>query len=217
MTRLLHRESPLVPEFHPGIETLAEYAAGKMRAGFDFVLATHLRGCASCRNIVAQLEAVGGSLLETIAPVALDDQALAATLDRLDDPISSLEPSAPPARSLDQLLAVARRRWIMPGIWIAHIDTPHDRTDRVFLLRVGAGMATAPHTHDGLEMTQVLTGALVDDGVTYRAGDMIEMDQEHLHYPKVIGDQPCVCLLATCRPLKPTTLKGRIAFTLAGV
>ncbi len=151
------------------------------------------------------------------APVALDDEALAATLDRLDDPAASPGPSAPPARSLDQLLAGARRRWIAPGVWVAPIDTPHHRDDRVFLLRVGPGMATAPHTHNGAEMTQVMTGALIDGGITYRAGDMVEMDQEHVHYPQVAGNTPCICLFATCGRLKPSTLMGKIAFALAGV
>ncbi len=214
MTLMLHRDSSLVPDHHPGIETLAEYAAGQMRAGFDFVLAAHLRGCASCRSEVAKLEALGGGLLETIAPAPLGDHALAATLDRLDEP--AIAPS-PPARSLDQLLAGARRRWIAPGIWVAPIDTPHDPNDRVFLLRVGAGMSTAPHTHNGAEMTQVLAGALSDGGVVYRAGDMAELDQQHSHHPQVAGNTPCICLFATQGRLKPASLVGRIAFALAGV
>src|ERR1019366_4201894 len=107
MTLLLQGDTPLAPEYHPGIETLAEYAAGQLRAGFDVVLAAHLRGCALCRGEVAQLEAVGGGLLEPLAPAQLDGRALAATLARLDEPA----PQAPPARSLDQLLAGARRRW----------------------------------------------------------------------------------------------------------
>jgi putative transcriptional regulator len=210
---LLQGGSSVAPTHHPGIDTLAEYAAGQLRAGFDVVLAAHLRGCALCRNEVAQMEAVGGGLLETISPAQLDGHALAATLARLDEPA----PQARPARSLDQLLTGARRRWIAPGIWIAPIDTPHDPETRVFLLRVGAGMSTAPHSHSGAEMTQVLVGALSDDGIIYRAGDMVELDQAHGHHPQVAGNEACICLFATQGRLKPTTLVGRVAFALARV
>jgi len=210
------------PSHHPAIATLVEYAAGQMRPGFDLVVATHLRGCARCRDDVAQLEALGGGLLDSMAPAGLDEGALAATLARLDEPVPPPESSAltdpeVPARSLDQLLAGGRRRWIAPGIWIAPIDTPHDAEDRVFLLRVAAGWSTAHHYHSGAEMTQVLAGALDDDGVIYRAGDMVEMGQDNGHYPKVAGDEPCICLFATQGRLKPTNWLGRIAFALAGV
>lgn len=204
---------PTPPTHHPEIETLAAYSAGQVRPGFDLVLAAHLRSCAQCRSDVAELETVGGGLLETIAPAVLDDTALAATLARLDHPVQAVGP----ARSLDQLLSGARRRWIAPGIWVAPVDTPHDADDRVFLLRVGAGMSTAPHTHNGPELTQVLTGALSDGGVIYRAGDMVEMDESHEHHPQVAGNTPCICLFATQGRLKATTLVGRIAFALAGV
>jgi putative transcriptional regulator len=216
MTPLLPRGATLAPRYHPAIESLADYAAGQLRAGFDVVVATHLRGCAQCRAEVAQLETIGGGLLETIAPAPLGDQALAAMMARLDE----AEPVkvGPPARSLDLLLASARRRWIAPGTWIAMLDTPHDPDDRVFLLGVGAGRATAPHHHHGAEMTQVLTGALTDDGVIYRAGDLVERDEEGpVHYPQVAGDEACICLLATRGRTKAATLLGRIAFALAGV
>jgi putative transcriptional regulator len=184
-----------------------------MRAGFDLVVATHLRGCARCRAEVAQLETVGGGLLDTIIPSPMDDKALADMLARLDEPAPPLRP----ARNLDQLLASARRRWVVPGIWVAPIDTPHDRDDRVFLLRVGVGASTAHHYHSGAEMTQVLSGALSDGGVIYQAGDLVEQFGDYAHHPQVAGDEPCICLFATQGKLKPTTLAGRIAFALAGV
>jgi putative transcriptional regulator len=215
MTPLLPGGPSTAPKYHPAMESLAEYAAGQLRAGFDVVVATHLRGCAQCREDVAVLETIGGGLLETIAPAQLGGNALAAMLARLDEPIPV--ESGPPTRNLDQLLASARRRWIAPGTWIAMIDTPHDPDDRVFLLGVGAGRATAPHNHHGAEMTQVLAGALTDDGVIYRAGDLVEREDGPVHHPQVAGDEACICLLATQGRLKPTTLIGRVAFALAGV
>lgn len=201
---------------HPSPETLASFAAGTMRAGFDLVLAAHLRTCAACRQDAANFERLGGQLISELDPVALGETALAATLARLDEP--PLAPTTPhPARDLDQLLSRARRRWVAPGVWSAKVPTPHHRDDRVFLLRVAPGAKTARHTHAGAEFTQVLEGALDDGGTIYRAGDFVELGEGHVHRPMVHGDEACLCLFATEGRLVPTDLMGRIAFAVANV
>lgn len=202
------------PRHHPYPDTLAAFAAGTLRAGFDLVVATHLRFCPACRAEVKRLEQLGGCLLADLEPAALGADALAATLARLDEP-SSVSP--PHARELDQLLATARPRWVAPGVWTAKVDTPHRREDRVYLLRVAPGARTARHTHQGTEFTQILEGALDDGGVIYRAGDFIELGEDHTHRPTVHGDQPCVCLFATEGRLVATDLIGRLAFAVADV
>jgi putative transcriptional regulator len=202
------------PTHHPSAETLASYAAGTMRPGFDVVIAAHLRACARCRREAAKLEGLGGILVSEIDPVALSEESLAATLARLDEP--SFSPSSP-VDGLGQLLSRARRRWVAPGVWTAKVDTPRHRDDRVFLLRTAPGAKTARHTHAGAEFTQVLEGALDDGGTIYRAGDFVELDADHIHHPKVHGDEPCLCLFATEGRLVPTNWIGRLAFAIAGV
>jgi len=202
------------PNHHPFPDTLASYVAGTMRAGFDLVVAAHLRGCAQCRAEVARLERLGGHLLSEIDPVALGENALAATLARLDEPSSS-PPN--PARGLDQILSGARRRWVAPGVWTAKVETPHERDDRVYLLRVAPGATTARHTHEGAEFTQILEGALDDGGVVYHAGDFVELGADHVHRPRVHGNEACLCLFATEGRLVATDLLGRAAFAFAGV
>lgn len=203
------------PQHHPHPETLASYVAGTMRAGFDVVVAAHLQVCPVCRAEVARFERLGGHLISEIDPVALGDGALASTLARLDEP--SCLPSPHPRRGLVQLLSGARRRWVAPGVWTAKVDTPHDRDDRVFLLRAAPGATTARHTHAGAEFTQVIEGALDDGGVIYRAGDFIELGEGHVHHPKIHGDEACLCLFATEGRLVPTDILGRIAFAIANV
>jgi putative transcriptional regulator len=203
------------PSHHPATETLASYAAGTMRAGFDVVIAAHMQVCAACRSEVARLEQLGGSLISEVDPVALSNDALAATLARLDEP--SPFPPSRPVRRLDQLISGARRRWVAPGVWSAKLDTPHDPEDRVFLLRVAPGATTAQHSHAGAEFTQLLKGALDDGGVIYRAGDFVELGTDHAHHPRVHGDEECLCLFATEGRLAPTGLIGRIAFAIANV
>lgn len=203
------------PRHHPMPETLVAFASGNMRAGFDVVVAAHLKTCAQCRADVALLEHVGGRLLSEIDTVGLGKGALAATLARLDEPVHP--PALAPVKSLDRLLSGARRRWVAPGVWTAKVETPHDPADRVFLLKVAPGAATARHTHAGPEFTQVLEGALEDEGIVYRAGDFVELGEDHVHRPQVHGSEPCLCLFATQGRLVPTDLIGRIAFAIANV
>jgi putative transcriptional regulator len=73
------------------------------------------------------------------------------------------------------------------------------------------------HSHSGLEFTHVISGALIDDGIVYRAGDFTERDTEHLHRPLAHGDEPCVCLFATQGRLVASGLLGRLAFAFANV
>jgi putative transcriptional regulator len=186
-----------------------------MRAGFDVVIAAHMQACAACRSEVARLEQLGGSLISEVDPVALGNDALAATLARLDEPFPS--PPSRPSRGLDQLISGARRRWVAPGVWSARLDTPHHPDDRVFLLRVAPGATTAKHSHAGTEFTQILKGALDDGGAIFRAGDFVELGTDHTHHPKVHGDEECLCLFATEGRLVPTGLIGRIAFAIANV
>ncbi|MGE3303449.1 MAG: ChrR family anti-sigma-E factor [Hyphomonadaceae bacterium] len=198
------------PVRHPSPETLAAFAAGQMRAGFDFVTAVHVRGCATCAAELARLEAVGGALLD--APAAVDSDALEAVLARLD-----AREAAPAAVSLEDVMARARRRWVAPGVWTAKIDTPHAATDRVYLLSVDPGVAAALHTHQGAELTQVLSGALEDDGGVFAAGDFCERDPSVTHRPRVLGRTPCLCLFATEGRLLAKDWIGRIAFAIADV
>lgn len=200
------------PTHHPSLETLTAYAAGTLRPGFDVVTAVHLHACARCRQDVAALECVGGALLADNEGAALSNDALTRTLARLDEPAI-----APPARSLGYLLRGAKRRWVAPGVWVAKIDTPHEKNDRVYMLSAAPGAATAMHTHGGAEFTQVLSGALGDDGAVYRMGDFVERDAEHTHQPHTVGREACVCLFATEGRLTASNWVGRIAFALADV
>jgi len=201
------------PLHHPSAETLALYAAGNMRPGFDVVVAAHLQACPACRAQLATLEQLGGQLISEIDPVALGENALAATLARLDAPA----PVPPSPKGIGDLLTGARRRWVAPGVWSARVETPHHRDDRVYLLQVAPGARTARHTHSGAEFTQVLQGSLDDGGTIYRAGDFVELDEAHTHRPVVHGNEPCLCLFATEGRLVPTDMIGRIAFAVANV
>ncbi|MEK9796040.1 MAG: hypothetical protein VW713_04740, partial [Alphaproteobacteria bacterium] len=55
---------------HPDDELLVSYAAGDLAEAWSLLVATHTTLCPVCRSKVRAAEAVGGALMEEIAPVA---------------------------------------------------------------------------------------------------------------------------------------------------
>jgi putative transcriptional regulator len=97
------------------------------------------------------------------------------------------------------------------------VDTPHAPENRVYLLRVPAGMGAAHHSHSGAEFCTVLKGAYRDSLGRFAAGDFAEAHGGIDHKPMVEPGEECICLFATEGRLKPNDWVGRLAFALADV
>ena len=83
----------MTPAHHPSEAILADYASGALADGPSLVVAAHLESCSSCRRATRLFEAVGGELLEQAAPAAMQADALALALARIDRP--ALQPPPP--------------------------------------------------------------------------------------------------------------------------
>ncbi|MBY6261882.1 transcriptional regulator [Azospirillum sp. 412522] len=82
--RHLSAAQPPRPNHHPSDALLVAYGAGGLGEGLSLAVAVHLAHCPDCRAILAEVEALGGALLEDLPPAPLESLSLAATLDRLD-------------------------------------------------------------------------------------------------------------------------------------
>ena len=70
---------------HGGEDLLLRHAAGELDAGFSLLVETHLAMSADSRRLHAQFEALGGALLDDIAPADVDPAALNRALSAIDD------------------------------------------------------------------------------------------------------------------------------------
>ena len=70
--------------------TLLSYAAGSLSQGMALVVACHLSMCPQCRERAAAQEAVGGSLLEDLAPAQVSADTLDNLLAMLDVPAETM-------------------------------------------------------------------------------------------------------------------------------
>ena len=210
---------------HPEDELLLELAAGRLPPGMRLVVGVHVDGCAVCRARVSLMHSVGGVLIEESEPHVLAPDAWSRTLERIDaGPAPVRREAAVRSRSLplppgtpwpERLDACRSSRWIWmgPGMRFARLTLPEDPQARLFLLRIGPGRSLPVHSHDGTELTQVLTGTFDDGRDTFGPGDFDATDESVTHQPVVRRDGECVCLAYVGRRLR---FEGRVAALIGG-
>lgn len=220
-----------MPAFHATDDLLLRYASGHLPEAQSLVIATHLALCPICRARVAEYEALGGALVEDLDPVPVAEDALADVLARLDEPDrargasdrardAAARPKAPlsqadllvPRPLRDYLgIGLGELSWrrLMPGLEEADIEVGPESA-RARLMRVESGKGMPRHSHEGEEMTLVLSGAYRDESGCYRRGDLQIADPEIDHRPVADESEPCICLVVTDAPLKLTGPFGRL-------
>ena len=191
---------------HPSDTTLTAYAAGTLSEGAGLVIQAHLDVCPACHGTLGLLEAVGGALVEDLAPADL-------AADALDKALASLDRPAPPEPREPQ---EGPRRWLAPGVWKTLVRTGPGR-ERVYKLEIPAGMQLPRHTHKGGEFLQVLSGRFRDASGSYEPGDFAEADDEDEHRPLIGGDGPCVCLIWTEQPILMRDTLGKVLQPWLGI
>ena len=231
----------LLPNHHPSDALLVAYGAGSLGEGLSLAVAVHLAHCPDCRATLAEVEALGGALLEDLPPAPLECLSLAATLDRLDreeapaNPCKALclkpqwskpkfasaqEPAASlprPLRAYVPSLDGLSWQRLAPGVRRVELLPRTASGGAAQLLRIAPGTALPHHGHGGLELTVVLSGHFADELGRYGPGDLAEADGDTNHQPIADSHRDCVCLIATDAPLRFTGLMGRLMQPFIGL
>jgi len=200
------------PSHHPTPAVLADYASGAMRPAFATVVAAHLERCAACRAEIRALEALGGELIADLPASPMSEESLERVMAGIERPTPPAEAAPPPTT---MRIPFGRAQWLAPGMTIRKAKLGGG--DLLYLLQLPGGIRTVPHGHVGMEFTTVLEGAYNDEAGRFAAGDFAEMTEEIDHRPTVAPGQPCVCLIASEKPMRMTTLGGRLVQWIAGV
>jgi putative transcriptional regulator len=210
---------------HPAEDLLIDYATGALGEAEAIVVATHLALCPDCRASVGAFEAMGGAMLDEIAPLPVGAHLLDSVMARLDAMPAAEPPMAAPARRpavggtvplIPQPLRgylggdVGDVAWrpVMRGLDEHRIACPGDATVR--LMRIRAGVAMPQHTHHGRELTLVLAGGFTDATGHYLRGDLSLSDGSVDHVPTADDDGDCICVAVTDAPLRLTGRLGRL-------
>lgn len=206
----------MTPRHHLDPATVLSHAAGALSQELSAVVATHLEGCATCREAVARAEGVGGVLInQQHAQPASETRAQAlraAMLERLDA-TPPAAPRAPAPRSNDpdriptalqpyfgESYRALKWRWMGPGMHFIRRTGPSG--GNLLMLRIGPGKRLPVHSHGGSEITQILSGAYDDALGHFGPGDVADLDSETEHQPITSTGVPCICVSALDAPLR---------------
>lgn len=199
-------------------ELLAGYAAGTLAAPAHALVGAHLELADRNRSYVASMEALAGTGLDEVDPVAfLDrDAALKAIFEGVHpsgDPIE-VERSAVSSDLPTSLLSIAKGpiadlpwKTLLPGVKecrFGEIDGCN-----VSAIWVKGGRAMPSHTHHGTELTLVLQGGFRDLSGHYVRGDIAFADDSVDHRPIADDGEDCICFAVTEGRLQLTGLVGR--------
>ncbi len=206
---------------HPGEDMILAYASGASGEAISLLMATHLTFCPQCRRAVARAESLGGAVLETAVPVTMGEGALAATLARLDTPVSATPVPQPqdgtPAPLRPYLGgSLSSVRWRSMGASLAFVPLFRRDGVSVKLLKGVPGADTGLHSHLGKEFTLVLQGGFSDATGSYAPGDVQIADTDVWHSPKADTGEDCINLSVTTAPLRFKGLVPTIAGKLFG-
>lgn len=180
---------------------LLAYAAGTLNPPEAVVVAAHLSMRPQAAAFARRLQGVGGRLLEGIAPEPMDKHALARVLARADLDAGEVE-VLQPLNDMPELPEPLRRyalgpwRWMGPGVRVRDVEAPRNGACRVILLEIQPGRVMPRHTHGGVELTCVISGAYATEDARFDVGDLEEADDDTLHQPRVVSDEACLCVAA---------------------
>lgn len=203
---------------HVSDELLLSYQAGSLAEGWSLAVATHLAGCATCRDAARRAEMLGGALLEAIDLAPLRPDALSETFRRIAAAPAAAPPAPPRPGNVPSPLRpyigadLDALTWRKLGTRAQQVLIPTgDRQTTVRLLRIAAGAPVPEHGHRGLELTVVLRGTLVDAEERFEVGDIEEAFDGIEHQPRAGADEECICLAVTDAPLRFKSLLMRLA------
>jgi putative transcriptional regulator len=207
---------------HPSDALLLDYTSGSLSEAWGLAISAHLAFCPNCRHTVSHWEAVGGGMLHGVEPILVNAELINSVMARIAEPVAPIEIAVlgdidnseefilpQPLRSYlggD----VSTLNWQRLGFGaFQFLVSVEENGVTARLLRIPSGHPVPEHSHRGMELTIVLSGAYSDSTGTYNRGDFQEADDSLEHQPHAGGHEDCICLAVTDAPLcfKSLTLK----------
>jgi putative transcriptional regulator len=195
------------------------YAAGALDPALRLLLDTQAAIRTTARAELSAADAVSGAFLERESAVAMRPDALAKALGAID----VAAPTCPEQRAavaagglIDEILrlprplhdvslnAIAHGGWMFAGPGLRTLTLPMHSDTKTELLRIEPGWGAPRHTHTGLELTLIMTGAFMDNRGRFGPGEIVVSGPQVTHNPVADKGEVCYALAVT---------EGKLAFT----
>ena len=196
-----------MPTRLPPEEMIADFATGAASPAVSLLMAAHLTQSPETRERLGVYEDACGAMLREERSDPLSDASFDAVMAKIDAGDTASEPQdrithdrdpeCPlPSPVLDRIgMKFDEIPWKfrLPGVSVYDIEDADGH--KVSLLRAKPGSSVPQHTHNGTELTLVMQGVLMDNGIEYHAGDVAVNTEDDDHRPRILGDEMCYCLI----------------------
>ncbi len=195
-----------MPTRLPPDEMIADFASGATSPAVSLLMAAHLTQSPESRERLSAFEDTCGALLLDEQGEAMAEDSFDAVMAMIDDDTDAKPVSPTSGRSdtecplphpvLERIgMAFDEIPWKfrLPGVSVYDFDGFGDQ--KVSLVRARPGATVPQHTHKGTELTLIMQGVMLDNGVEYHAGDVAVNTEDDDHRPKILGDEICYCLI----------------------
>ncbi|WP_144395108.1 ChrR family anti-sigma-E factor [Pleionea sediminis] len=201
---------------HPGADILLQYASGKLTGSLGLMVSLHAQVCGSCKAAIAEIESIGGQMIEELDGAAVASGSFDTILARIaqtdTESIQPMEQTFAYSSLVKKVLLggeAGELNWQWRTKRFAELPLPtNDDNFEAKLIYFKKGMKVPRHTHKDKEYTLVLSGAFSDESGLYKRGDYICKSKVDEHTPYAESD--CVCLAITTEPLKFTGTMGPV-------
>ncbi|WP_286235176.1 ChrR family anti-sigma-E factor [Thalassotalea sediminis] len=206
---------------HPTFEMLTAYVAGELPASLAAGVAIHADKCSKCQQHIALLteQIAEASFEHPQTPWEVenvDSDILSLDVEKMIDDICSddgianvtaIEAKKITLRDKEyQLPRAMQHMEILSSANIGKLSRARVMLDEgdihTSLLHIEPGGSVPMHTHNGYELTVLVSGSFTDEMGEYFPGDFIMLDGKHEHNP--VSEQGCLCYTVANAPQKFT-------------
>lgn len=198
---------------HPKFELIQSFVNGDLPASLSAGIAIHAEMCPVCQKQIAQLtEEVAEASFEQafLHKFCIDDAQDMSELSDInfDEMISDITDNndiAQPQPTANASMSFKGEDYKLPTV-LSHMEIGktaqigklararvqlNEGEIHTSLLHIEPGGSVPEHTHNGFELTVLLSGTFSDDEGEYVAGDFIMLDGRHQHNP--VSEHGCLC------------------------
>ena len=198
---------------------LLDYASGALASPLEVLVETHISLNAASARQLRILMQLGGILLEECEPVSLSEGALEAVMAEIDaldkkdeqdladeramqDNVVAFRPAAQASSSVANLprpLAdyipdlTCEKSWRRISKGLSQCRIQFNGSDvEANIYRIAPGTSIPVHSHEGTEVTLVLSGGFTDETGSFGPGDIAIQETGATHQPVADDDGECI-------------------------
>ena len=200
---------------------LIDYANGTLPLALEVLVETHISMNPSSAKSIRMLLQLGGALLENSEPISLSEGSFEKLMAEIDSGVDKDQEIYTNVVNDNNLLPLPLRNyaqdisspknWKRIGIGLSEQAINFgDNFGSTKLYKIAPGYSVPSHSHDGNEVTLVLSGGFTDEYGTYGPGDISIQETGAVHKPVADEDGECIVLAVNEGPIVLTGPVGRL-------